>query len=91
MRKIIFVHHTAPLGFSRVLPPIKSFLGGCPSVGNIFFLLIMWLPLPPINYFQEDAHSWEILPQVFSLLDTSLQPLPYLFPFMYLPIYSQYI
>ena len=56
----IFPHHAAPLGFLRALPPIKSILGGCPSVGNIFFLPITWLPLPPINYFQEDARPWEM-------------------------------
>ena len=51
MGNFIFPYHAAPLGFLRVLPPIKSFLGECPSMGNIFFLPIMWLPLPPINYF----------------------------------------
>ena len=38
-----FPHHAAPLGFPRALPPIKSFLGGCPSVGILFFLPITWL------------------------------------------------
>ena len=55
----IFPHHAEPLGFLRALPPTKSILGGCSSVGNIF-LPITWLPLPPINYFQEDVYPWEM-------------------------------
>ena len=37
-----FPHHVAPLDFPRALSPTKSFLGGCPSMGNLFFLLITW-------------------------------------------------
>ena len=94
----IFPHHAAPLGFLRVfLPSITS--GRMPICGNLAFppnhvaSLASQASLP-INYFWEDAHPWEILPPAISPsgYPSWLPVTPPLFtPFMYAPIYSQYI
>ena len=91
-----FSHHTAPLGFPRVLPPIKSFLGGCPFVGNISFPLIIslhtgLLGAPSDQLFLVGCLTMGNTPPGISPSGYLPATPPLLFPFMYVPIHSQYI
>ena len=82
-----FPHHAAPLGFIRRSPPIKPFLGGCPSVGNLFFLpitrLSCLLGAPSHQLFLGGCSSVGNAPPGYSPFRlpilAALRPLPYLF------------
>ena len=92
-----FPHHAAPLGFIRALPSHKTLPGRIPIRGKPLFPShsspASQVPLP-INYFQEDAHLWEMVPPAIPPSGYLSWPLcnPSLIcSFMYAPIYSKYI
>ena len=76
--------HAIKLG---IRPPIKYCLGGCLSVGNVYFPLIIWLPgrpFPSIVPHRMPDHG-KCIPRLLSLPGAHpdhLRSLPHLSPFV---------